>query len=138
MQVLCSEECNEDGNNSDEEILSDDDLISDNPDEEYLFPTPDEISNAKTPVVGMVFSSLEEAVRFVNVYGQLAGFSQENRVTRDRRNRGNRGHEEHYQLNEGEDARNAITHNRVTRSRSPGAVPGVTSRFACEGDICNL
>jgi hypothetical protein len=38
-------------------------------DEEYLFPTPDEIRNAKKPEVGMVFSSLEEAVRFVNVYG---------------------------------------------------------------------
>jgi hypothetical protein len=37
-------------------------------DEEYLFPTPDEIRNAKKPEVGMVFSSLEEAVRFVNVY----------------------------------------------------------------------
>ena len=43
---------------------------------------------------------------------------QDNRVTRDRRNRGNHGHEERYQLNEGEDARNAITHNRVTRNRS--------------------
>ena len=40
------------------------------------------------------------------------------KTTRDRRNRGNRGHEERYQLNEGEDARNAITHNRVTRNRS--------------------
>jgi hypothetical protein len=43
--------------------------------EEYLFPTPDEVSNAKPLEIGMTFSSLEEAVRFVNVYGQLKGFS---------------------------------------------------------------
>lgn len=40
-----------------------------------FFPTPDEIRNAKKPEVGMVFSTLEEAVRFVNVFGQLSGFA---------------------------------------------------------------
>ena len=43
--------------------------------EEYLFPTPDEVNNAQPPEVGMVFSSLEEAVHFVNVYGKLSGFA---------------------------------------------------------------
>jgi hypothetical protein len=43
-------------------------------DEDYLFPTPDEVSNARAPEVGMIFSSLEESVRFVNVYAQLKGF----------------------------------------------------------------
>ncbi|XP_037481982.1 protein FAR1-RELATED SEQUENCE 5-like [Triticum dicoccoides] len=39
--------------------------------EEYLFPTPDEMENTSTPEVGKVFSSLEEAVRFVNIYAHI-------------------------------------------------------------------
>jgi hypothetical protein len=52
---------------------SDDDLEKSN--EDYLFPTPDEVSNAKPPKVGMVFPTLDKAVRFVNVYGKIAGFA---------------------------------------------------------------
>ena len=70
MQVVDVDE-----SHSDEDILNDDDYNSDNCDEEYLFPTPDEICTAKAPEVGMLFSTLEDAVRFVNVYGQLKGFS---------------------------------------------------------------
>ncbi|KAM0888535.1 hypothetical protein ACQ4PT_028284 [Festuca glaucescens] len=43
--------------------------------EDYLFPTPDELNKSCPPVVGQVFATLEEAVRFVNVYGQTCGFS---------------------------------------------------------------
>jgi hypothetical protein len=46
-----------------------------NKDEMYMFPTPDEISKASVPTVGMVFSTLEEAHHFVNIYGQLQGFA---------------------------------------------------------------
>ena len=43
--------------------------------EEYLFPTPDEVKQAKAPEVGMLFRLAKEAQKFVNVYGQLVGFS---------------------------------------------------------------
>jgi hypothetical protein len=63
----------EDEINSEEDSFSDDDVVC--PDEEYVFPSPDEVSNVKPPVVGMVFRTLEEAVRFVNVYAKIYGFS---------------------------------------------------------------
>uniref|UniRef100_A0A0A9T3X6 Protein FAR1-RELATED SEQUENCE n=1 Tax=Arundo donax TaxID=35708 RepID=A0A0A9T3X6_ARUDO len=40
-----------------------------------FFPTPEEIEAARAPTVGMTFTSVKEAQRFVNVYGQLKGFS---------------------------------------------------------------
>ncbi|XP_037434100.1 protein FAR1-RELATED SEQUENCE 5-like isoform X2 [Triticum dicoccoides] len=54
---------------------SDDELTeNESKPEEYLFPTPDEMENTSTPEVGKVFSSLEEAVRFVNIYAHISGF----------------------------------------------------------------
>ena len=44
-------------------------------DDEYLFPTPDEIHNAKPLEEGMIFSTLDEAVRYVNIFGKLSGFA---------------------------------------------------------------
>ena len=44
-------------------------------DGEYLFPTPDEVGNAKKPELGMVFATLDEAVKFVNEYGKVHGFA---------------------------------------------------------------
>jgi hypothetical protein len=57
------------------EVMSDseDDVVK--PKEDYLFPTPEEISNAKPPEVGMVFPSLDHAIKFVNIYGKVAGFA---------------------------------------------------------------
>jgi hypothetical protein len=49
--------------------------LDDSGDEEYLFPTPEEVRNSKAPEVGMLFASLNESVRFVNVYGKICGFS---------------------------------------------------------------
>ncbi|XP_039771617.1 protein FAR1-RELATED SEQUENCE 5-like [Panicum virgatum] len=43
-------------------------------DEDYFFPSPDEVEQTRTPEVGMVFATLEDAHRFVNVYGQVTGF----------------------------------------------------------------
>ena len=43
-------------------------------DEDYFFPSPDEVEQARPPEVGMVFATLEDAHRFVNVYGQVTGF----------------------------------------------------------------
>ena len=43
--------------------------------EEYFFPTPDEVEIAKAPEEGMTFNSIDEAQRFVNAYGQLSGFA---------------------------------------------------------------
>uniref|UniRef100_A0A0A9BS33 Uncharacterized protein n=1 Tax=Arundo donax TaxID=35708 RepID=A0A0A9BS33_ARUDO len=49
--------------------------ITEDGDDEYFFPTPDEVEAAKAPAVGMSFKSIDEAHRYVNVYRQLAGFS---------------------------------------------------------------
>nr|TKW03388.1 hypothetical protein SEVIR_7G020600v2 [Setaria viridis] len=43
-------------------------------DEDYFFPSPDEVEQARPPEVGMVFATLDDAQRFVNVYGQVTGF----------------------------------------------------------------
>uniref|UniRef100_A0A0A8Y9M9 Protein FAR1-RELATED SEQUENCE n=1 Tax=Arundo donax TaxID=35708 RepID=A0A0A8Y9M9_ARUDO len=43
-------------------------------DEDYFFPSPEEVEQARPPEVGMVFSTLQEAHRFVNAYGQVTGF----------------------------------------------------------------
>jgi hypothetical protein len=63
----------------DEDSTSDDsdsecDLMNGEP-EDYLFPTPDEVKNAKAPEVGMVFKTVEDAKHFVNVYAKLYGFA---------------------------------------------------------------
>lgn len=61
------EGCSADENDSEDDVV--------NPNEDYLFPTPEEVSNAKPPEVGMVFPTLEHAVKFVNLYGKVAGFA---------------------------------------------------------------
>ena len=43
-------------------------------DEEYMFPTPDELEKTNVPQVGKVFSTLDAAKRFVNVYALTNGF----------------------------------------------------------------
>ena len=43
--------------------------------EEYVFPTLEEAYNCSTPEVGKVFSTLDDASLFVNVYAQLDGFA---------------------------------------------------------------
>ncbi|PUZ46224.1 hypothetical protein GQ55_7G035200 [Panicum hallii var. hallii] len=44
-------------------------------DEDYMFPSPEEMEKARPPEVGMVFSTLQDAHRFINVYGQVTGFA---------------------------------------------------------------
>lgn len=44
-------------------------------DEDYFFPTAEEVEGAKAPAVGMGFKTIDEAHRFVNIYGQLLGFA---------------------------------------------------------------
>ena len=39
-----------------------------------MFPTPDEIEKTNVPQVGKVFSTLDDAKRFVNVYALTNGF----------------------------------------------------------------
>ncbi|KAL6653058.1 hypothetical protein ACP70R_011983 [Stipagrostis hirtigluma subsp. patula] len=43
-------------------------------DEDYFFPSPEEVEQARRPEVGMVFATLQDAHRFVNAYGQVTGF----------------------------------------------------------------
>jgi hypothetical protein len=57
----------------DEEIFADKDVVPE--DEEYFFPSAEELNQAKAPEIGMLFASVKEAQKFVNVYGQLVGFS---------------------------------------------------------------
>ena len=66
-------DCDYEGNSESED--SDEDTVACTVNEEYVFPTPDETYNASTPEVGKVFSTLDEASRFVNVYAQLNGFA---------------------------------------------------------------
>lgn len=40
-----------------------------------MFPSPEEMEKARAPEIGMIFSTLQEAHRFINVYGQIAGFT---------------------------------------------------------------
>ncbi|XP_039771613.1 protein FAR1-RELATED SEQUENCE 9-like isoform X1 [Panicum virgatum] len=44
-------------------------------DEDYMFPSPEEMEKARPPEVGMVFSTLQDAHRFISVYGQVTGFA---------------------------------------------------------------
>ncbi|CAL5028599.1 unnamed protein product [Urochloa decumbens] len=44
-------------------------------DEDYMFPSPEEMEKARPPEVGMVFPTLQDAHRFINVYGQVTGFA---------------------------------------------------------------
>jgi hypothetical protein len=44
-------------------------------DADYMFPSPEEMEKARPPEVGMVFSTLQDAHRFINVYGQVTGFA---------------------------------------------------------------
>ena len=66
-------DCDYEGNSESED--SDEDTVACTVNEEYVFPTPDETYNASTPEVGKVFSTLDDASRFVNVYAQLNGFT---------------------------------------------------------------
>ncbi|KAL6839736.1 hypothetical protein ACP4OV_030424 [Aristida adscensionis] len=44
-------------------------------DEDYFFPSPEEMEMARPPEVGMVFPTLQAAHRFISIYGQVTGFS---------------------------------------------------------------
>ncbi|XP_034604200.1 protein FAR1-RELATED SEQUENCE 5 isoform X2 [Setaria viridis] len=43
-------------------------------DEDYFFPSVEDVEKARPPEVGMVFPTLQDAHRFLNVYGLLTGF----------------------------------------------------------------
>ncbi|CAO2034124.1 unnamed protein product [Urochloa humidicola] len=43
--------------------------------EDYIFPSLEEVEKARPPEVGMVFSTLQDAHRFINVYGRVTGFT---------------------------------------------------------------
>ncbi|TVU07341.1 hypothetical protein EJB05_47391, partial [Eragrostis curvula] len=44
-------------------------------DEDYFFPSPEELEKARPPEVGMVFATIQDAQRFINVYGLVTGFT---------------------------------------------------------------
>lgn len=44
-------------------------------DEDYFFPSVEDVEKARTPEVGMVFPTLQDAHHFLNVYGLLTGFA---------------------------------------------------------------
>lgn len=44
-------------------------------DEDYMFPSPEELEKSRAPEVGMIFSTLQEAHRFINVHGQVTGYT---------------------------------------------------------------
>lgn len=65
----------DDKENSDEDIddIFEEDIVSE--EDEYFFPTPEEIKAASKPKIGMSFNTINEEQRFVNIYGQLTRFS---------------------------------------------------------------
>ncbi|XP_037412255.1 protein FAR1-RELATED SEQUENCE 5-like [Triticum dicoccoides] len=54
---------------------SDEDSVACAGSEDYVFPTPEEADRASRPEVGIVFSTLDESLRFANVYAQLNVFA---------------------------------------------------------------
>ncbi|KAL6653060.1 hypothetical protein ACP70R_011985 [Stipagrostis hirtigluma subsp. patula] len=44
-------------------------------DEDYFFPSPEEMEMARPPEVGMVFATLQDAHRFISIYGHVTGFA---------------------------------------------------------------
>jgi len=69
-KILCIQDSAEGGFLTDEEG---EDAVAE--DEEYLFPNPDEAEGTKKPEIGMSFDTLDDAHRFVNIYGQVNGFA---------------------------------------------------------------
>ena len=60
--------------NQKDDVGSDDEAtISKNQD--YIFPTPEEVEKCAEPCVGMRFQSLTEAQRYLNVHGLLNGYA---------------------------------------------------------------
>jgi len=43
--------------------------------QEYIFPSPEEVKKSADPSIGMVFESLTEAQRYLNVHGLLNGYA---------------------------------------------------------------
>ena len=66
-------DCDYEGNSESED--SDEETVACVVNEDYVFPTPEEAHNGSTPEVGKVFSTLDDASWFVNVYAQLNGFT---------------------------------------------------------------
>ena len=57
-----------------EDNVSDDEsIVAKN--QEYIFPSPEEVKKSAEPSVGMVFESLTEAQRYLNVHGLLNGYA---------------------------------------------------------------
>ena len=57
-----------------EDNVSDDEsIVAKN--QEYIFPSPEEVEKSAEPSVGMVFESLTEAQRYLNVHGLLNGYA---------------------------------------------------------------
>ncbi|KAL6623021.1 hypothetical protein ACP70R_032900 [Stipagrostis hirtigluma subsp. patula] len=61
------------GDEDDENCEEEDYLVKQN--QEYIFPTPEEVENSVEPYVGMTFDSLQEAHRYVNVHGLINGYA---------------------------------------------------------------
>jgi len=40
-----------------------------------MFPSPEELEKSRAPEVGMIFSTLQDAHRFINVHGQVTGYT---------------------------------------------------------------
>ena len=57
-----------------EDNVSDDEsIVAKN--QEYIFPSTEEVEKSAEPYVGMVFESLTEAQRYLNVHGLLNGYA---------------------------------------------------------------
>ena len=57
-----------------EDNVSDDEsIVAKN--QEYIFPSTEEVEKSAEPSVGMVFESLTEAQRYLNVHGLLNGYA---------------------------------------------------------------
>ena len=70
----------EDRSKSIEEVEIEDDVGSDDEatiskNQDYIFPTPEEVEKCAEPCVGMRFQSLTEAQRYLNVHGLLNGYA---------------------------------------------------------------
>jgi len=64
---------NDDGEEDINEFQNDGDEAGDG-EEDYFFPTPEDAEQARPPEIGMIFATLQDAHRFLNVYGLVTGF----------------------------------------------------------------
>ena len=78
LVMITGSEAHETTNNAaqvvhEDNVSDDESIVAKN--QEYIFPSPEEVKKSADPSIGMVFESLTEAQRYLNVHGLLNGYA---------------------------------------------------------------